>query len=206
MNNRKINLILKSVILGFVLAFLFSQTAFSYQCEQMSDKLLRLHILANSNSEEDQQLKMELRDEILNTSSQLFENTGSKQEAVYIVESNIYEIQKVAQDFVRDKGYDYKVSCKIETIPFNTRQYDNVTIPAGTYDALRIIIGSGEGQNWWCVMFPPMCFSSAEVTEENLDKVLSKSEKDIVENEVKYEYKLKAVEVFNEIVNFFNEK
>lgn len=198
-----LSIITKSIILGLVLSVLLSQTAFAVQCDQMSTKLLRLHILANSDSDEDQQLKLNVRDQVLAQAGYLFEHTNTKEEAKVITQEHIKEIQAIAQSYIKEQGYNYTVSCQLKKLPFNTRHYENITLPAGEYDALQVVIGQGEGQNWWCVMFPPMCISSAEETTD-MGGVLSESEQEIIENEVKYEYKFKAVEVFQDIVSFFN--
>lgn len=190
---------LKAVITAFILSFILTQTFFTAQCEEIPENILRLHILANSDSEEDQALKIKVRDHILNESTQLFANANNKTEAVHITKRNLDKIVNEAQQYVYSLGYNYKVSGEIvQDMYFNTREYDSFTLPAGRYDAFRIIIGEGEGHNWWCVMFPPMCFSVAE-DDSDLSQVLTDDQLEITENPVKYEYKFKLVEVYNEL-------
>lgn len=190
---------LKSVFTAFVLSFIITQTFFTAQCEEIPENILRLHILANSDSEEDQELKIKVRDHILESAEELFKNANNKTEAVHITRTNLKRIVDDAQQYVYSLGYDYKVSGEIvQDMYFNTRQYDNFTLPAGRYDAFRIIIGKGEGHNWWCVMFPPMCFAMAE-DNSDLAQVLTEEQMDIAENETKYEYKFKIVEIYNEL-------
>ncbi|MEE1126260.1 MAG: stage II sporulation protein R [Acutalibacteraceae bacterium] len=190
---------LKAVITAFVLSFILTQTIFTAQCEEIPENILRLHILANSDSEEDQNLKIKVRDHILRESTELFENTDNKKEAVHITKTNLKKIVNNAQQYVYSLGYDYKVRGEIvQDMYFNTREYDSYTLPAGRYDAFRIIIGEGEGHNWWCVMFPPMCFSMAEENSD-LTQVLTDEQLEITENKPKYEYKLKIVEIYNEL-------
>ena len=190
---------LKAVITAFVLTFILTQTIFTAQCEEIPENILRLHILANSDSEEDQNLKIKVRDHILRESTELFENTDNKKEAVHITKTNLKKIVNNAQQYVYSLGYDYKVRGEIvQDMYFNTREYDSYTLPAGRYDAFRIIIGEGEGHNWWCVMFPPMCFSMAEENSD-LTQVLTDEQLEITENKPKYEYKLKIVEIYNEL-------
>lgn len=190
---------LKAVITAFVLSFILTQTIFTAQCEEIPENILRLHILANSDSEEDQNLKIKVRDHILKESTELFENTDNKKEAVHITKTNLKKIVNNAQQYVYSLGYDYKVRGEIvQDMYFNTREYDSYTLPAGRYDAFRIIIGEGEGHNWWCVMFPPMCFSMAEENSD-LTQVLTDEQLEITENKPKYEYKLKIVEIYNEL-------
>lgn len=190
---------LKSVFTAFVLSFIITQTFFTAQCEEIPENILRLHILANSDSEEDQELKIKVRDHILESAEELFKNANNKTEAVHITRTNLKRIVDDAQQYVYSLGYAYKVSGEIvQDMYFNTRQYDNFTLPAGRYDAFRIIIGKGEGHNWWCVMFPPMCFAMAE-DNSDLAQVLTEEQMDIAENETKYEYKFKIVEIYNEL-------
>lgn len=190
---------LKAVLTAFILSFIITQTFFTAQCEEIPENILRLHILANSDSEEDQALKIKVRDHILEESTKLFQNADNKTEAVHITKTNLDNIVDDAQQYVYSLGYDYEISGEIvQDMYFNTREYDNFTLPAGRYDAFRIIIGEGEGHNWWCVMFPPMCFSMAEDSGD-LSQVLTDDQLEITENEVKYEYKFKIVEVYNEL-------
>lgn len=190
---------LKAVITAFVLSFIITQTFFTAQCEEIPENVLRLHILANSDSEEDQNLKIKVRDHILKESTELYKNADNKIEAVHITKTNLKRIVKDAQQYVYSLGYDYKVSGEIvQDMYFNTREYDNYTLPAGRYDAFRIIIGEGEGHNWWCVMFPPMCFSMAEENDD-LAQVLTEEQLEITENKSRYEYRLKIVEIYNEL-------
>lgn len=189
----------KSVLTAFVLSFIITQTFFTAQCEEIPENLLRLHILANSDSEEDQNLKIKVRDHILENSTELFKSADNKIEAVHITKTNLEKIVDDAQQYVYSLGYDYEVNGEIvQDMYFDTREYDNFTLPAGRYDAFRITIGKGEGHNWWCVMFPPMCFSVAEDSGD-LSQALTEEQLEITENQPKYEYKFKIVEVYNEI-------
>ena len=189
----------KSVLTAFVLSFIITQTFFTAQCEEIPENLLRLHILANSDSEEDQNLKIKVRDHILENSTELFKSADNKIEAVHITKTNLEKIVDDAQQYVYSLGYNYEVNGEIvQDMYFDTREYDNFTLPAGRYDAFRITIGKGEGHNWWCVMFPPMCFSVAEDSGD-LSQALTEEQLEITENQPKYEYKFKIVEVYNEI-------
>lgn len=198
--------LLKAVFTGFILSFIITQTFFTAECEEMPNNLLRLHILANSDSEEDQQLKLKVRDYILQEAGDMFEQADNKIEAVHITKTNLDRIIDKAQKYVNELGYSYEVKGEIkEDMYFNTREYDDFTLPAGRYDALRITIGEGKGHNWWCVMFPPMCFSMAEGDSNDLSEVLTDEQLEIAENQDKYEYKFKVVEIYNEIKNFFTD-
>ncbi len=195
---------LKALLLGFVLSFVISQTVFIAECEDMSNRLLRLHILANSDSEEDQSLKLKVRDYILKMSSDMFQQADNLIEAEHIANTNLDLIIDKAQKYVYSLGYDYAVQGEVKKdMYFNTREYDDFTLPAGNYDAFRITIGEGKGHNWWCVMFPPMCFSVAEENNSSLSDVLNNQQLDITENSPQYEYKFKIVEIYNDIKKIF---
>lgn len=191
----------KSLLCGLILSLLFSIVSFSGQCESISKKVFRLHIIANSDSVEDQELKLKVRNRILAQTKELFDTADSKYDAQKITEENLNEIIQIAQDEIRTNGYTYPVSAKVTNMHFNTRRYDTVVLPAGRYDALRIEIGKAEGKNWWCVMFPPLCVSTAQENKK-LEDVLSDGELDLTQNETEYEFKFKVVEWFEEVKDF----
>lgn len=193
----------KALCFGLVLTILFSALYFSAECKTISDSVLRLHILANSDSAEDQALKLKVRDRILKTSGTLFADADSKAEAESLTAGQMQAIVDDAYAYIDSLGYDYSVKAELTNMPFDTRIYDNITMPAGNYDALRITIGKGEGHNWWCVMYPPICLPAAENTKE-LGDVLDDGQLEIVENEPKYEIKFKFVEIYESIAQFFS--
>lgn len=191
----------KSILLGFILTILLAFLGFNSQCESISKKVFRLHVLANSDSYEDQQLKLYVRDKVLLYSKYIFNNVKDKDSAEKVIGEHLEEIQKVAQKEVYDRGYDYNVSVKIDNMYFDTRHYGDITMPAGNYDALKIFIGKSKGHNWWCVMFPPICLPAAEKSYE-LDDVLNPSQVNIVKNGPKYEIKFKIVELISGLINY----
>lgn len=193
---------IRAVAAALVLSLAMSFCGFSGQCDQIRGKVLRLHVLANSDSDEDQQLKLKVRDTVVETAANLFDTATDEQEAVEQAEARLPEIQAAAQQRVYDEGYDYEVHATIVHMYFTTRQYDTVTLPAGMYDALRITIGSGRGHNWWCVVFPPMCVSAASDAEE-LDGVLDQDQEEIVTEPKKYEVRFKIVEIVEDVANQF---
>ncbi len=197
----------KAMLTAMVLSFIFTQTFFTAECEDIPNRLVRLHILANSDTEADQRLKLQVRDYILSIAGDIFENADNKIEAEHIAATNVDKIVNQAQQYVYSLGFDYKVNGEMRyNMYFDTRDYQGFSVPAGRYDALRITIGEGKGHNWWCVMFPPMCFSAAEDdSSKGLDSVLNDSQSDITENKDKYEYRLKIVEIYNDIKSFFDD-
>lgn len=185
----------KSLLCSLFLAVLFNFASFQTKCENISQKVLRVHILANSDSKEDQELKLKVRDKILDYAKKEFISVENKEDAIVLSENSLDKIKNVAESEIRNLGYDYGVKVEIVNMHFNTRQYDNITLPSGNYDALRIIIGKGQGKNWWCVMFPSICIGSCQ-NDDKTDVVFNEEEKEIIENEKKYEFKFKCVEVY----------
>lgn len=192
----------KALCFGLILSIVFSALYFSAECKTISDSVLRLHILANSDSADDQALKLRVRDEILKKSGKLLASASNKEEAKRLTAQQMQAIVDGAQEFVYSQGYDYTVTASLLNMPFNTRIYDGVAMPAGNYDALRITIGEGAGHNWWCVMYPPICLPAAEEKQE-LSDVLDDGQLQIVENEPQYEIKFKFVEIYESIARFF---
>ncbi|MBQ8790086.1 MAG: stage II sporulation protein R [Ruminiclostridium sp.] len=151
-------------------------SAFATDCEETPDKVLRLHILANSDSEEDQKLKYELRDHMLLTFAEVFSGCENSDKAIEASKENRISMEQAANSFIRSKGYNYNVVCEIADTYFTTRKYENYTLPAGEYTAVRFLIGKAEGKNWWCVMFPPLCLpASGEFFTEQESKRIEQS-------------------------------
>ena len=137
--------------------------------EQLRGSVLRLHILANSDSVKDQQLKLMVRDELLERG--IFNGAGDLAEAEHIAKAKLPEIVRTAESVLRRNGCGDKVSAELAYADFDERVYGNITMPAGRYRALRITIGEARGHNWWCVMYPPLCLPAAcEKTEETEEK------------------------------------
>ena len=129
---------------------------------EIRSETLRLHIIANSDSEEDQQLKLKIRDAVLEATGELFAEVSGKTEAVAAAEYSANDIKEIAEKTIAEEGFDYPVQVEVTEMWFETRSYEGFTLPAGDYDAVRIIIGEGEGKNWWCVMYPALCIPGAE--------------------------------------------
>lgn len=194
---------IKALIFGFLFSVTYSILGFSGRCESISNKVLRLHIIANSDSDEDQSLKLKVRDKILSEFGEQLGMNENFEEAKHEIQKKLNQINFVAGNEVHNNGFNYNVNVEVTNMYFNSRRYDNVILPAGFYDALRITIGEGKGKNWWCVMFPPICLSVAEETSE-LEDVLTPSELDIVKNESEYSVKLKLVELIVQVGNFLS--
>lgn len=191
------------IILSFLLFLYTTISAISYGQKVSTDianSVFRLHVLANSDSKEDQALKLKVRDSLLNYMNQICENCNSKEDAIILVEKNKDSFKQIALDTINREGYSYDVNINIGNFEFPTKNYGDISLPAGFYDALRVEIGEAKGQNWWCVMFPPLCFvdissgivpdESKELIEDNLSEeefalVSKDSSKDI-----KFKFKL----------------
>ena len=190
-----------SLLIALIICGVLNINAFSQQCDSIREKMLRMHVIANSNSEEDQQLKLKVRDAVLSAGKDVFDGSVTSDDAKEKITPHIDYLEKVALNTIKNEGFDYNVKITVENEYFNTRTYDNsVTLPAGNYNAIKVIIGEGKGQNWWCVMFPPMCLPTS-VAECEISDVLTESETEIVTETEKYKFKFKIVEFFEEIFN-----
>ena len=196
------NNIEKSLLIGIIFSILFSIVHFQSKCDKISEKVFRLHVIANSNSLEDQELKLKVRNCILEKFNE--ENLDNLEETKKFAFVNSGLLKDTAQNEVIKNGFDYNVDVCVCNSEFNTRKYSNITLPAGNYDSLKVIIGNGEGKNWWCVLFPPVCLGVSEEHVETLDSFTT-SEKKIIENEDEYEIKFKVVEIIQFVHKIFIE-
>ncbi len=151
-----------AVFIGFLLAVVLTPYLSSVgNFYEIQDSVLRLHILANSDSVPDQELKIAVRDAILEQSSELFVGATTLQDAEEITSAQLATIIATAEKTIASSGNNYPVNAEITEMYFSTRSYEDFSLPAGNYNALRITIGEGSGENWWCVVFPPMCVDVA---------------------------------------------
>ena len=194
------------IILSLLFCFIFiSITSYARSVsDNLSDNFFRLHILANSDSKQDQDLKLKIRDAIIEHMNTQDFSDCTKSEVMAIVENNLESYKDIAQTVIDNEGLNYSVSTEVGNFHFPTKVYGNISLPAGYYDALRIKIGNAEGQNWWCSLFPPLCFvdiSSGVIDEEsknNLKENLSDEEFAIVtSSDEKVKLKFKLLEIFS---------
>ena len=203
----KFNYLVKILLIIFLFILFLFITINSYANSvftELSENIFRLHILANSNSEEDQNLKLKVRDDIIAYMKQLTKDCTTKNEVIEKTKSNLKKFEEIAETTIKNNGYNYNVTLDIGTFYFPTKYYANISMPAGTYDALRIKIGKAEGQNWWCSLFPPLCFTDIssgiidEKADENLKSNLNKEDYSIITNNSEsYKFKFKLIELFN---------
>lgn len=179
--------------------------------EDYKNKLIRFHVIANSDSDEDQNLKLKVRDAVIDYLQPKLEFSNSIEESESIIKSEYKELENISKNIILENGYKYDVSVGIDYSTFPTKQYSNVVLPAGEYKALRIIIGEGKGKNWWCVMFPPLCFVDEQSsiidtdTDEKLREVLTEEEYELIAQNNKkqvnqVEVKFKIVEILQNIM------
>ena len=171
--------------------------SFAGECDALREEFLRLHILANSDSEEDQRVKLAVRDHIL--SLNLFFEETDKAKTIEAANARLAEIEEAANSELLRQGSSDTAKAELVRMYFTTRVYDDVTLPAGYYDAVRITIGEGGGKNWWCVLYPPLCIPAA-TKEEPLD-VLSPEKQEIV-TEGGYEVRFFLVELYENVCRF----
>jgi stage II sporulation protein R len=175
----------------------------------LSDNLVRLHVIANSDSPEDQELKHKVRDAVLDYVSNIVKDSESADQTRSLILDNIPGITDVAKQTIAASGSSYDVRASLGSYPFPTKAYGDILLPAGDYQALRIVIGNGDGANWWCVLFPPLCF--VDVThgtvpddiKEDLKEVLTEEEYQLVtsadeETDIPVKIKFKIVEIFQD--------
>ena len=176
------------------------------------DKLIRFHVLANSDSDEDQELKLKVRDEIIKYLQPMLKQSKSLEQSEQIILSESENIKNIGENIIKENGYTYEVEVKLEYNNFPAKQYSNIVLPAGEYKALRILIGEAKGKNWWCVMFPPLCFVDEnngvidKETDEKLRSVLTEEEynliaEDNIEKTKDVKMKFKIVEIIEALVS-----
>lgn len=188
---KKLLLIIISVLVIFTLNSKQVSVKGENVQKDIAGKIIRFHVLANSDSKDDQALKLKVRDKVLEYIQPKLKGSKSIEESREIIKRNNKEILYIASKVIEENGYNYPVRAAIENENFPIKTYGNITLPQGNYEAYRIIIGNGEGKNWWCVMFPPLCFvdiTKGEVsykeTEEQMKKVLTPEEYKIVNNKI----------------------
>ncbi|ACA45423.1 stage II sporulation protein R [Clostridium botulinum] len=207
---KKILVFMLSIIVVFFISFksfnLFHKST-SVGQKDISNKIIRFHVLANSDSIEDQSLKLKVKDEIIKYMMPKLDKSSSIDESRKILKENDKEIKKIAENIINKNGYKYSVNTYLGQDLFPIKTYGNITLPQGKYEAYKIVIGNGQGQNWWCVMFPPLCFVdvtkgevSTKKTEQKMKKVLKEEELKCINNSKNsYEIKFKVVEKINKL-------
>lgn len=202
-----------NIIFGILVLIIIGECGLQYytkkkvdkEIESISSKIIRFHVLANSDKESDQKLKLKVKDEVIKFISPKLKDSKSIDESRDILKKYDKEIKDIATNVIKKNGYNYSVSTSLTKENFPVKVYGNITLPQGKYEAYRVLIGDAEGQNWWCVMFPPLCFvdvTKGQVayneTENRMKKVLTNEEYSLVDNTIskkEVKFKFKIVEV-----------
>ncbi|NMA65646.1 MAG: stage II sporulation protein R [Clostridiaceae bacterium] len=191
----------KFMVVVLVLCIIYSGST----QKQIADNVVRLHIVANSDTEEDQNLKLKVRDAILEHIKDQYPLGATRDETAQYLKNNLSEIEKVAANVLEENGSFEKVKANYGVFPFPTKEYENIALPAGMYEAVRVELGDAEGENWWCVMFPPLCVADAhslrmdEQDMSQLEKELGPNYRlitDIAERDLDIKVKFRIVELF----------
>lgn len=182
-----------------------SISAYAETCNEVRSEVLRLHVIANSDTQTDQNIKLLVRDRLLTVGSEYFLTAVSVSQAADAVRSAIEELTAQANQVLAENGVDYTAEIAVKREYFDTRTYNGVTLPAGVYLAVCAVLGEGQGKNWWCVMFPPLCLP-AVVDAESEYAVLSDGNACVVEAQDGYEIRFKIVELFEEWRQKWKEK
>ena len=180
---------------------IIATVSFENDCKGIREDILRLHVIANSDEEYDQELKLKVRDALLVSGEKVF--SGS--EDIISAEKSIADKKDIllysAEETIRNLGFDYDVKIELARSYFPTRTYGELTLPAGYYKALRVIIGEGKGKNWWCIMFPPLCLPAATDSKEVISDFLTDKEMQIVTADTKTEIRFWVIEKYYELKN-----
>ena len=168
------------------------------QQDRLERKMIRLHVIANSDSEADQALKLQVRDRVLTLATDILRRADSREQAERDIEAALPDLQAAAADEIAAQGYSCGVTARLERAEFPEKDYDGFSLPAGEYLALRVVIGEGQGRNWWCVVFPPLCIDAA-ARERALDS-MAQDDRALITEAEGYELRFRIVELWGEIM------
>lgn len=189
MGLKKFILVLMLCLISLFSGCSLNKSKVEYDYDIINDIVIRFHVIANSDSDEDQKLKLKVRDVVINYLYPYMKDVKNLDESRKIIKEKNDEVIKLVNKVIKQNGYNYSVESRLSRENFPEKEYGNIIFPQGNYEAYRIIIGNGEGHNWWCVMFPPLCF--ADETKENV-KSEQNTEKlnEYIEEEVKVKFKV----------------
>ena len=193
-----------SAVVGLLCAIFASMAHFEAACDDLRQNVLRLHIIANSASEEDQAVKLLVRDKILEESTDIFAGETDLKRAEEKAAERLNEFCETAEKVLRENGFSYGASAGIGDSYFETREYEDFTLPAGNYRSLIIRLGKAQGKNWWCVIFPAVCVPAA--TDASLSDSTRDTSAQIAEHPQKYVMRFKTVEIYEDIKKFLKNK
>lgn len=193
-----------SAVVGLLCAIFASFAHFEAACDDLRQNVLRLHIIANSDSEADQTVKLLVRDKILEESSDIFAGETNLKKAEEQAAERLNDFCETAERVLSENGFSYGASAEIGDSYFETREYEDFTLPAGNYRSLIIRLGEAKGKNWWCVIFPAVCIPAA--SDASLSDSTSNTSAEIAEHPQKYVMRFKTVEIYEDLKKFLNGK
>ena len=185
-----------ALLLGVAIA-LFATSWASCRQQELETRVVRLHVLANSDSAQDQALKLDVRDAVLAQASMYLTHCHSTQQAKEVLSQHLQPLADTAAQTIAQKGYDYAVKVSLERTYFPTKVYADFSLPAGEYQGLRVEIGRAEGHNWWCVAFPPLC--TGAVTEDELRAAMETEDYGIISEQDGYLLKFRIIELWESL-------
>lgn len=184
------------------------------ETSSLAQQMIRFHVVANSDTAEDQLLKQKVRDEIIDYMEPLIKECESVDETRYVLKNSLSIIKQIAEQTVKDYGKKYDIYVAVDKANFPTKSYGDIVLPAGQYEACRIVIGHGKGENWWCVMYPPLCYVDAASGvvplegKEQLKKELNTEQYNLISNHTsgKYQIRFKVIDTINSVLHRSNYK
>ena len=193
-----------ALLIAILISFAWGTWADRTQ-QQLSDKVLRLHVLANSDSEADQALKRKVRDSVLETASAILADCPDRETAEQRLSAALPEIEDAARARIAAEGETQAVTAELRPTAFPTQEYEDFSLPAGDYLALRVVLGEGEGHNWWCVVFPPLCAeTTSDLSQTAMAAGLTEDDIALITESDGYQLKFKAVELWGRLKAYFS--
>lgn len=197
--------LLKAVVTILVICGLFYVLSVHKDRQALNEQIIRLHVVADTDDPVDQEVKLQVKDEVLKLVETIKSNASSKAEALERLREKLPELQKAANDVLQRLKMQYQATVTLDEEPFPTRVYDTFSLPAGVYDSLRVTIGNGEGQNWWCVVFPDLCLpaASSEVENTAIEAGFSDTLSKTLTRQEGYTIRFWLLDFFGKIQNYF---
>lgn len=189
-----------ALLLGLCAAMLWGAWSMQRQ-DALAQKMIRLHVIANSDSETDQALKLEVRDKVLDFTTTVLQRSADMEDAQVRLREELTRIETIARREIAAQGYDYPVTAQLASAEFPLKEYDGFSLPAGEYMALRLVIGEGEGRNWWCVVYPPLCTAAAtDLPQTAVSAGLTGDDVSLItEENTGYVLKFRSVELWEQL-------
>lgn len=198
MSKHTLKILERALLFALVLSVVLSFAKFNASCENLRKNIFRIHILANSDLEKDQNVKLKVRDNILLCWGDVLGDCITKEDAIVKANNNLDKIKKLCDDTLAENGFDYAAKVSVGKSYFNIREYDTFTLPAGDYDSLIVTLGEGKGHNWWCVIYPSVCIGGSKSKLKKIGK-----DSKICLNPKKYKIRFKTLELYEKLKKRF---